>query len=74
MQGNWAAAQLGLTSDAAAAYANDLLTKDLENQTLEVTLQKVSDDFVNKGISEQEVAMRMNEFLHAALKQIELGR
>jgi len=63
-----------LTGDAAAAYADGLVTTDLENQTLEVTLQKVSRDLANKGISQQQVAMRMNEFLHAALKQIESGQ
>lgn len=30
MLGNWAAAQLGLTGEAAANYANDLVTADLE--------------------------------------------
>ena len=74
MLGNWAAAQLGLTDDAAVAYANGLVTADLENQTSEETLHKVSRDLAKKGISEQQVAQRMNEFLHAALEQIELGK
>ncbi len=38
MLGNWAAAQLGLTGEAAVAYANGLVTADLENQTMENTL------------------------------------
>jgi hypothetical protein len=69
--GNWAAAQLGLTGQAAVAYANSLVTEDLENQTSDITLHKVSRDLARKGITEQQVAARMNEFLHAALKQIE---
>ena len=69
--GNWAAAQLGLIGEAATAYANGLVTADLENQTSEITLHKVSRDLARKGITEQQVAARMNEFLHAALKQIE---
>jgi hypothetical protein len=74
MLGNWAAAQLGLTGEAAVAYANGLVTADLENQTMESTLQRVSKDLAKKGISEQQVGVRMNEFLHAALEQIESGK
>ncbi len=74
MLGNWAAAQLGLKGDAAAAYANGLVTADLENQSSDATIQKVSQDLVNKGISQQQVAQRMNEFLHMALEQIEAGK
>ena len=72
--GNWAAAQLGLTGEAATAYANGLVTADLENQTMEATLRRVSKDLAKKGVSEQQVAVRMNEFLHAALEQIESGK
>jgi len=72
--GNWAAAQLGLTGEAATAYANGLVTADLENQTMEATLRRVSKDLAKKGVSELQVAARMNEFLHAALEQIESGK
>ena len=71
--GNWAAAQLGLTADAAIAYANELVTANLASQTNDETLRKVSKDLSQKGISEQQVASRMDEFLHVALEQIEAG-
>ena len=74
MLGNWAAAQLGLTGESASKYADDLVTADLENQTVDATLHRVAKDLANKGISEQQVAKKMNEFLHAALEQIELGK
>jgi hypothetical protein len=73
MLGNWAAAQLGLTGDAATAYANELVTANLESQSSDETLHKVSKDLAAKGISEQQVASRMDEFLHIALEQIEAG-
>lgn len=73
MLGNWAAAQLGLTGEAAVAYANGLVTADLENQTFEATLHRVSKDLAKKGVSERQVAARINEFLHMALEQIESG-
>lgn len=73
MLGNWAAGQLGLTGDAAAAYANELVTADLASQSSDATLHRVSQDLAKKGISKQQVAERMNEFLHKALEQIEVG-
>lgn len=74
MLGNWAAAQLGLSGDAAAAYANELVTGNLESQTSDGTVRKVSKDLAPKGITEQQVSQKMNELLHIALEQIEAGR
>ena len=73
MLGNWAAAQLGLTGDAAVAYANELVTGNLESQSSDDTLRKVSKDLGPKGISAQQVAQQMNKFLHVALEQREAG-
>ena len=73
MLGNWAAAQLGLTGDAAATYANELVTANLESQSSDDILRKVSKDLAPKGIAEQQIAQRMDEFLHVALKQIDAG-
>jgi len=74
MLGNWAAAHLGLTGEAAVAYANGLVTDDLVSQDGNATLHRVSKDLAKKGISEQQVAQRMDEFLHIALQQIESGK
>ncbi len=73
MLGNWAAVQLGLTGDAATAYANELVTANLESQNSDDTLHKVSKDLASRGISEQQIARRMDEFLHIAVAQIEAG-
>ena len=73
MLGNWAAAQLGLTGAAAATYANELVTANLGGHTTDETLHKVSKDLAGKGISEQQVAQKMDAFLHLALEQIEAG-
>ncbi len=73
MLGNWAAGQLGLTGDAAVAYANELVTENLQSQTGEDTLRKVLKDLAPKGISQQQVAQKMDEFLAAALRQIQAG-
>ena len=73
MLGNWAAGQLGLTGDAAVAYANELVTENLQSQTGDDTLRKVLKDLAPKGISQQQVAQKMDEFLGAALRQIQAG-
>jgi len=67
--GNWAAAQLGLTGDAAVSYANELVI-GMATQTSDDTLRRVSRDLASKGISEEEVARRMQEFLLVALQQL----
>ena len=73
MLGNWTAGQLGLTGDAAAAYANELVTANLASQTSDDTLRKVANDLAPKSISKQQVAPKMDEFFHIALAQIESG-
>jgi hypothetical protein len=71
--GNWAAAQLGLTGDAAVSYANDLVTDHLESKTPDDVLRKVANDLSRKGVLEEEIARKMQEYLHTALRQIEAG-
>ena len=73
MLGNWAAGQLGLTGDAAVAYANALVTADLESQRDDDTLHKVARDLALTGISEQQIAQRMEEFHRFAFQQIQAG-
>jgi hypothetical protein len=73
MLGNWVAAQLGLTGDAAVAYANELVTADLESQTNDEILRRVLKDLAPKGISRQQAAQKMDEFFRIALAQIEAG-
>lgn len=73
MLGNWAAGELGLTGDSAVAYANELVTANLESQTSDDILRKVLNDLAPKGISKQQVAQKMDEFLHIALAQMEAG-
>ncbi len=68
--GLWAAGQLGLSGDAAAAYATALVTDNLANQTMDETLSKVSSDLAAKGISREQVAQKLQECLHQALAQL----
>ncbi len=68
--GNWAAEKLGLKGDVAVAYANALVTADLETQTVEDTLRRVSADLASRGISQSQVAQKLQECMHIALEQI----
>jgi hypothetical protein len=67
--GNWTAEKLGLKGDLAVAYANGLVTADLETQTVEDTL-RVSADLAPQGISQSQVAQKLQECMHIALEQI----
>ncbi len=71
--GNWAAGQLGLTGDAAVAYANALVVANLENRRDDDILHKVAEDLASTGIPEQQIAQRMDEFYRFALQQIQAG-
>ena len=72
--GLWAAGELGLSGDAASAYATALVTDNLGNQTIVQTLNKVSEDLAPKGISREQVAQKVQECLHQALVQLEAAR
>ena len=56
--GLWAAAQLGLSGDAAASYATGLVTDNLERQTIDDVVGKVSGDLAAKGVSREQVARK----------------
>jgi hypothetical protein len=71
--GMWAAGKLGLSGDAASAYANKLVASDLESSGPDDTLHLVAKDLAPKGVSEPEIARKMDEFLHAAVEQIKTG-
>ena len=69
--GLWAAAQLGLSGDAAASYATGLVTDNLERQTIDDVVGKVSGDLAAKGVSREQVAREFQECLHQAVQQLE---
>jgi hypothetical protein len=68
--GIWAASRLGLTGEAADSYATALVTTNLESQSLDETLRKVAGDLAEKGVTSEEVAQKLQEYLHQAVQQI----
>ncbi len=48
--GLWAAAQMGLTGDAAEAYAKDVVAADLQRPGDDDVVEKIARDFAAKGV------------------------
>ena len=72
--GHWAAAQLGLSGSAAASYVTALVTDNLESQTIDGVVGKVSDDLAGKGVTREQVAQKLQECLHQVMQQVEADK
>ncbi|MCP3389831.1 DUF1476 domain-containing protein [Bradyrhizobium sp. CCGB12] len=72
--GLWAASQLGLSGDAAASYATALVTDNLERQTIDDVVNRVSDDLAAKGVAREQVAQKLLECLRQAMHQLEADK
>src|SRR5262245_35198697 len=72
MLGMWAAEKLGLSGDAASAYAKEVVMADFEEGAEHDVFKKVRKDFDAKGVtaSDQEIRRAMNDMMEAALAQI----
>ena len=73
--GLWAAEKLGITGDAAAAYAKEVVASDFEEAGDGDVLRKVSGDFKAKGVAltDQEIRAKMDELMAAAVAQVKAG-
>jgi hypothetical protein len=74
--GMWAADQLGISGDEAAAYAKEVVAADFEEAGDDDVLRKVEKDFVAKGVKLDGAAIRakMNELLAEAIAQVKAGK
>ena len=72
MLGQWAAQKLGLSGDAANAYAKEVVMSDFEEGADHDVLKKVHKDLEAKGIahSEQEIRRVMNDFMEKAIADL----
>jgi hypothetical protein len=73
--GLWAAEKLGITGEAAAAYAKEVVAADFEEAGDGDVLRKVAGDLSAKGIAvtEAQVRVRMDELLAQAIMQVKAG-
>ena len=72
MLGLWAAEKLGLSGDAANAYAKEVVMSDFEEGADHDVLKKVRKDLDAKGIahSEQDLRRVMNDFMEKAIADL----
>jgi hypothetical protein len=73
--GLWAAEKLGLSGDAATAYARDVVAADFE-EAGDGVFRKVTGDLGAKGliIPEEELRARMAELMAVAVVQVKAGK
>lgn len=73
--GLWAAEKLGISGDAAAAYAKEVVAADFEEAGDNDVLHKVLKDLTAKGqaVTERDVRAKMDELLAVAAAQVKAG-
>ena len=73
--GLWAAEKLGITGDAANAYAKEVVASDFEEAGDGDVLRKVMGDINAKGVAltEQQIRVKMDELMAVAIVQVKTG-
>jgi hypothetical protein len=73
--GAWAAEKMGLTGDAAASYAKDVVMADFEEAGDEDVVRKLVADFAAKNVSVSDADIRtaLNDLMHTAIDQVKAG-
>jgi hypothetical protein len=73
--GLWAAEKLGISGDAANAYAKEVVAADFEEAGDGDVLKKVLTDLTAKGqaVTERDVRAKMDELLAVAAAQVKAG-
>jgi hypothetical protein len=74
--GLWVAEKLGISGDAAAAYAKEVVIADLEEAGDDDVIRKVTKDLGDKGIAvtEQEIRLKLGEFFAQAVIEVKAGK
>lgn len=74
--GLWAAEKLGITGEAATAYAKEVVAADFEEAGDGDVLRKVAADFAAKSVAvtEQVIRAKMSELLAVAAIEVKAGK
>jgi hypothetical protein len=74
--GLWAAEKMGLSGDAADAYAKEVVVADFEEAGDDDVLRKLRKDFDAKGVaqSDQDIRKAMDGLMAQAIEQIKTGK
>ncbi len=68
--GLWAAEKLGLSGDAAEAYAKEVVVSDFDEPGEEDVFRKVQGDLDGKGVSEKDIRYQMERLVAVAHEQV----
>jgi len=73
--GMWVAAKLGITGDAATAYAKEVVASDFEEAGDGDVVRKVLGDLTAKGIAmtEPQLRAKLDELTATAVMQVKAG-
>ena len=73
--GLWVAEQIGLSGDAAASYAKEVVAADFEEAGDRDVVHKVTADLAAKGVAIQDTQLRakMAELMAQAIAQVKAG-
>ena len=73
--GLWAAEKLGVSGEAAAAYAKEVVAADFEQPGENDVVHKVTRDLAAKGIAvtEAQVRAKLDELMATAVAQVKAG-
>jgi hypothetical protein len=73
--GLWAAEKLGISGEAATAYAKEVVAADFEEAGGRGVLHKVLGDLTAKGVAvtEDDIVAKMMELLALAIAQVKAG-
>jgi hypothetical protein len=74
--GLWAAQKLGLTGDAAEAYAKEIVFLDFEGPGNDDMFARIRRDFDAKGVdqSDHQIRRTMEELMAKAVEDVKAGR
>ena len=74
--GLWAAEKLGITGEAATAYAKEVVAADFEEAGDGDVLRKVMADFAAKNlpVTEQAIRGKMSELIAVAAAEVKAGK
>jgi hypothetical protein len=73
--GLWVAEKLGITGDAAAAYAKEVVAADFEEAGDGDVVRKVMGDLTAKGVAltQPQLRVKMDELMATAIIQVKAG-
>lgn len=74
--GLWAAEKLGISGEAATAYAKEVVAADFEEAGHGDVLRKIMADFAakNLAVTEQAIRSKMSELIAVAAAEVKAGK